>query len=61
MKYLKALALWLLQAAIGLAMLGLFLLMVMEWAAGCGETYVDAKGVRHQNQCLFINQPKEKP
>ena len=61
MKYLKAFALWLLQAAIGLAMLGFFLLMVMEWAAGCGETYVDAKGVRHQNQCLFINQPKEKP
>lgn len=24
-----------------------------EWAAGCGETYVDAKGVHHQNQCLF--------
>ena len=25
-----------------------------EWAAGCGETYVDSKGIRHQNECLFV-------
>lgn len=51
---LKALGLWLLQALIGLVFLGFIVLMVAEWAAGCGETYVDAKGVRHQNECLFI-------
>jgi hypothetical protein len=54
MKLLKAFALWLLQALIGLAFLGFIVVMVAEWAAGCGETYVDAKGVRHQNECLFI-------
>lgn len=29
--------------------------LVMEWMAGCGESYIDSKGVRHQNECLFIN------
>lgn len=32
-------------------LLGMF---VLEWMAGCGETYVDANGVRHQNECVFI-------
>jgi hypothetical protein len=50
MKYLA----WLVQALISLALAGFFVLMVAEWSAGCGETYVDSKGVRHQNECLFI-------
>ena len=54
MKYLKALGIWFLQAIIGLAFIGFMVVMVAEWAAGCGETYVDAKGNRHQNECLFI-------
>ena len=29
-------------------------LLVVEWLVGCGETYVDAKGVRHPYECLFI-------
>jgi hypothetical protein len=28
--------------------------LLLEWLAGCGETYVDAYGVRHQYECLFI-------
>lgn len=28
--------------------------LIAEWAAGCGETYIDSKGVRHQNECLFV-------
>lgn len=51
---IKALGLWLLQGIIGLVLLGFMVLMVAEWAAGCGETYVDSKGVRHQNECLFL-------
>lgn len=51
---LKALAVWLFQAIIGLIMMAFLVVMVAEWAAGCGETYVDSKGVRHQNECLFI-------
>ena len=25
-----------------------------EWFAGCGESYIDAKGVRHQYECVFF-------
>ena len=54
MKYLKAFGIWLLQALLGVAMLAFMVLMVAEWAAGCGETYVDSKGKTHQNECIFI-------
>lgn len=30
---------------------------VLEWAAGCGETYTDSKGVVHVNECVFIPTP----
>jgi hypothetical protein len=33
---------------------GLFAVLLIEWAAGCGESYVDAYGVRHQYECVFI-------
>ena len=29
--------------------------LVLEWFAGCGETYIDSKGVRHANDCMFVN------
>lgn len=32
----------------------LFAVVLIEWFAGCGETYVDAYGVRHQYECVFI-------
>lgn len=57
---LKRFAIWLVQGLIGLAFLVFFLIIFMEWMAGCGETYIDAKGVRHQHECIFINQLKEK-
>lgn len=28
--------------------------VLLEWMVGCGETYVDSKGQRHVNECLFI-------
>jgi len=28
--------------------------LFIEWLAGCGETYIDAKGVRHQYECVFL-------
>jgi hypothetical protein len=31
--------------------------ITIEWMAGCGESYVDAYGKRHLNQCVFINFP----
>ena len=38
--------------AAALSLLGAVLLI--EWMAGCGESYVDANGVRHQYECVFI-------
>jgi len=54
MRMLKAFALWVLHGIIGLALMGFLVLMVAEWAAGCGETYTDSKGIKHQNECIFI-------
>jgi hypothetical protein len=34
-----------------------FAVMLLEWMAGCGETYIDAKGERHANECMFIGKP----
>lgn len=37
---------------------GLLAVMFIEWMAGCGESYIDAKGVRHLNECIIINHGK---
>lgn len=29
-------------------------LFIVEWMAGCGETYTDATGKVHINECVFI-------
>ncbi len=48
-----------LLTALAIVMLGTIMtLIAMEWAVGCGESYVDAKGVRHQNECLFVGSKK---
>lgn len=45
----------LIMGVIGMIAFGAFLaVLVIEWMAGCGETYVDANGVRHQYECVFI-------
>lgn len=48
-----------LTIALGLliGIVGAFL--VIEWMVGCGETYIDSKGVTHSNECVFINISKE--
>jgi hypothetical protein len=33
----------------------LIAILFMEWWVGCGESYVDAYGKRHMNECLFLN------
>ena len=40
-----------LATAIGVAMAILF----MEWMVGCGETYIDSKGVSHKYACMFLD------
>ena len=41
-------------ALLTIAFATLMAVLVIEWMAGCGESYVDANGVRHQNECVFI-------
>ncbi len=43
------------QALIGMVFVWGMALVMVEWLAGCGETYIDSKGVRHANECIFIN------
>jgi hypothetical protein len=31
--------------------------ITIEWFAGCGESYTDAYGKLHLNECMFINFP----
>ena len=53
-KLLKRFAAWLCYALLGLATVVAGALMLAEWFAGCGETYIDANGVRHNHQCIFL-------
>lgn len=33
-------------------------IMFIEWMAGCGESYIDAKGVTHANECIIVTHHK---
>lgn len=52
---LKRVARWLTTVAAVTAFAVLGAVVLIEWMAGCGETYSDSKGVRHANECVFIN------
>ena len=58
MNMLKRLLLWIAQGLAGLVLIAFFCVMFIEWMAGCGESYVDAKGKTHINDCVFINKPQ---
>jgi hypothetical protein len=30
-------------------------ILLMEWMVGCGETYIDSKGVSHKYACMFLD------
>jgi len=51
---MKRLLIKLLEALIVLLFSAFFAFMLIEWMAGCGETYIDANGVRHQYECVFL-------
>ena len=55
-KILKALGLWILQGIIGAVFVIGGAVVLVEWFSGCGETYIDAKGIRHTHECLFLPQ-----
>jgi hypothetical protein len=37
--------------SIGLVLIAAFFFLLIEWASGCGESYVDSKGVTHVETC----------
>ena len=43
-------------ALLTIAFAVLMAVLVIEWMASCGETYIDTNGVRHQNECVLIPQ-----
>lgn len=45
---------WLGKMLLALALGLLMVVFLLEWMAGCGETYIDAKGERHAYECIFI-------
>ena len=57
-RYLKPLVLWLAQGIMGAAMVLFFVYMLIEWASGCGESYVDSKGKTHIGECMFTTPKK---
>lgn len=46
---------WMVQVLAVLLISAALAVVIIEYAAGCGETYVDANGVRHAHECVFIN------
>ena len=36
-----------------------FGILLLEWAAGCGESYIDAYGHRHAYECVIVNRNGE--
>jgi hypothetical protein len=53
-KRLKSIANAMLQLTLYVLILCLFTVTLIEWAVGCGETYIDAKGVTHAYECAII-------
>ena len=56
--YLKPLVIWLAQGILSAALILFFAFMFIEWASGCGESYVDSKGKTHIGECVFTTTKK---
>jgi hypothetical protein len=37
-----------------IAFMAFMSIVMVEWASGCGESYVDAAGDSHQHQCWIV-------
>jgi hypothetical protein len=49
---------WFLTITTIVVVAAFYAVLFIEWAAGCGESYTDSKGVTHTNECVFINRGK---
>lgn len=47
---MKSIAEYIFAVIIGLIMA----ILIAEWMMGCGETYVDSKGITHKESCIFV-------
>lgn len=54
---MKKLVDWAVAAVTMVVFAAMMAVVTIEWMAGCGESYVDANGQRHLNECVFINFP----
>ncbi len=54
---LKRILRWLMTAVVMVLFCTFMAVLAIEWMAGCGESYTDAKGNVHLNECVFINFP----
>lgn len=54
---LKRILRWLFTAVVMVLFCTFMAVLAIEWMAGCGESYTDAKGNVHLNECVFINFP----
>jgi len=57
--WLKRITRWVLTAVVMVLFCTFMAVVLIEWMAGCGESYIDANGRTHLNECVFINFPKE--
>ena len=55
MRYVK----FIVAALLTIAFAALMAVLLIEWMTGCGGSYIDTNGVRHQNECVFIPQPSK--
>ena len=46
------------QITLAILVGSLLAVMFIEWMAGCGESYVDAKGNVHANECVIVQHHK---
>jgi hypothetical protein len=45
---------WVFVVAVGTVFAVLGAAVLIEYMAGCGETYTNAKGEQHANECVFV-------
>jgi hypothetical protein len=53
-RLIELVTLWVIPTLLWVCIMALTAVMAVEWVAGCGETYIDANGVTHQHECVFI-------
>lgn len=40
---------------LAVAVSAIMAIVMVEWLAGCGETYTDSNGVKHSYECVYFN------